>query len=153
MTLILATFVYCVVSALVPVVNAEAYVAGVGAVFDGVGVWSVALAAASGQMVGKVVYFLLGRNSLRWNWVRKKTESPKWRAALERWQRRIGGNPWVGGLLLFVSAWLGMPPFAIMSVIAGQLRVPLVVFVGAGFAGRLGRFVTLLGLVEVATAG
>jgi membrane protein YqaA with SNARE-associated domain len=152
-TLILTTFGYCVVSALVPVVNAEAYVAGVAAVFDGFGVWSVALAAASGQMVGKVVYFLLGRDSLRWRWVRAKTESPKWRDALGRWQRRVGGNPWLGGLLLFVSAWLGVPPFAVMSVIAGQLRVPLAVFLAAGLAGRLGRFVTLLGLVEFATGG
>lgn len=64
MKLILATFGYCVVSALIPIFNAEAYVGAVAAVFDNIGVWAVASAAAGGQMVGKLVYFVLGRSSI-----------------------------------------------------------------------------------------
>lgn len=148
MTLLATTFCYCIASALVPLINAEAYVGTVAAVFDGAGVWAVAAAAAGGQMVGKVIYFLLGRSSLSWTWVRKKTESPKWQAALARWQRRIGGRPWLAGLVLLVSAFAGFPPFAILSIIAGQLRVPMPLFVVVGLVGRFARFATILGLVR-----
>jgi membrane protein YqaA with SNARE-associated domain len=148
--LLALTFGYCVASALVPVINAEAYVGGVAALLDDAGmgtVWAVAAAAAAGQMVGKLVYFLLGRSSLNWHWVKKKTESEKWQAGLERWQRRIGGSHLLAGAVLLLSAYSGFPPFAILSILAGQLRVPLPLFLVVGFAGRLGRFATILGLV------
>jgi membrane protein YqaA with SNARE-associated domain len=148
MKLIAATFFYCIASALVPVINAEAYVGGVAAVLGGTSTWVVAATAAAGQMVGKVVYYLLGQNSLKWEWVRKKTESERWKASFEKWQRRIGGNPWVAALVLLVSASVGLPPFAIMAVLAGQLRVPLPLFVVVGFVGRLVRFASILGLVK-----
>ena len=149
--LLALTFFYCIASALVPVINAEAYVGGVGALTDDASmgsVWAVAAAAAAGQMVGKVVYFLLGRSSLNWRWIKKKTESEKWQAALQRWQRRIGGSHLLAGLVLLLSAYSGFPPFAILSILAGQLRVSFPLFVVVGFVGRLGRFATILGLVS-----
>lgn len=150
MKLLLTTFGYCILSALVPIVNAEAYVAGVGVLFHGAAIWGVAATAAGGQMVGKVVYFLLGRRSLEWEWVRKKLEVPKRKEALDRWQQRIGDRLWMAALVLFASALLGVPPFLVLAVIAGQLRVPLPLFVAVGFAGRLGRFAIILGLADVA---
>jgi membrane protein YqaA with SNARE-associated domain len=151
--MIAATFFYCIASALVPVINAEVYVSGVAAGIDGIAtgasLWALACAAAAGQMVGKVAYFLLGRSSLNWGWVRKKTESERWKAALDRWQRRIGGRAWLAGAILLVSAFAGFPPFAVLSVIAGQLRVPLPLFVVVGFIGRTARFAAVLGLVGV----
>jgi len=144
--LLAATFGYCIASALIPIFNAEAYVGVVAAAFDGVGLWAVASAAAAGQMVGKLAYFLIGRRSLQWAWVRTKLDTPKRRAALLTWQRRIGGNPWVAALVLLASAFVGIPPFAVMSVIAGQLKVPAVLFLVVGFAGRLGRFASILGI-------
>src|SRR5690606_6428071 len=101
------TFVYCIASALIPVVNAEAYVAVAGSQFHGATIWAVAACAAGGQLVGKLAYYYLGHSSLNWRWVRKKTESPKWRERYERWQRRIGHNLWLAGLLLLVSATVG----------------------------------------------
>lgn len=150
MKLLLATFGYCVASALIPVINAEAYVAGVGVLFHGAAIWGVAATAAGGQMVGKVVYFLLGRKSLEWQWVRTKLDTPKRREALERWRQRIGDRLWMAGLVLFASALLGVPPFLVLAVLAGQLRVPLPLFVAVGFLGRLGRFAIILGLAGVA---
>lgn len=142
------TFVYCIASALIPVINAEAYVAVAGSQFHGATIWAVAACAAGGQLVGKLAYYYLGHSSLNWRWVRKKTESPKWRERYERWQRRIGHNLWLAGLLLLVSATVGFPPFAIMSVLAGQLKVPVPLFVVVGFVGRLARFAAILGLVD-----
>lgn len=148
MGLLAATFCYCIASALIPLINAEAYVGAVAATFTGHSIWLVAAAAAGGQMVGKVAYFLIGRNSLRWSWVRRKIESPKWQRTFLTWQRRIGGRPWLAAVLLLVSAALGFPPFAVVSVVAGQLRVPLTLFVVVGFVGRLLRFASLLGIIK-----
>lgn len=149
--MIAATFFYCILSALIPLFNAEVYVSGVAAGIDsaseGVMLWLLAGAAAAGQMIGKLAYFLLGRSSLNWRWVRKKTESERWQAALARWQRRIGGRPWLAGAVLLGSAFAGFPPFAVLSVIAGQLRVALPLFLTVGFVGRTARFAAVLGLV------
>ena len=59
-------------SALVPLINIEAYL-GVRGSVGGVGsVWVLGFAAAFGQMVGKVVWYYLGATSLDWAWVRKR---------------------------------------------------------------------------------
>lgn len=145
MTLLLSTFGVCFVSALIPLVNAEAYLGGVGLLSDDPGIWVLAIVAALGQMVGKVIWYQVGRSSLNWRWVRRKTESTKWQGRFETWQRRTRGNAWIAGLLVFVSAAVGLPPFAIIAVLAGQLRVPFVLFVLTGFAGRVLRFAAVLG--------
>lgn len=145
MTLLLTTIGVCFVSALIPLVNAEAYLGGVSLLGGGSELWVLSAAAALGQMAGKVIWYQLGRSSLNWGWVRRKTDSAKWRSRFETWQRRTRGNPWLAGLLVFASALVGLPPFAIISVLAGQLRVPLILFVLTGFVGRLLRFAGILG--------
>jgi len=145
--LILLTFGYCIVSALIPVVNAEAYVAAVAVLVEDAAIWGLAVAAGAGQMVGKLVYYLIGRSSLEWRFVRKKIDSPAWQERLERWRRRIGGDPWLVGGVVLVSAVTGIPPLAIISVLAGQLRVHWALFFVVGLVGRVGRFASMLGLV------
>ena len=145
MTLLASTLGVCFLSALVPVVNAEAYLGGVGIVVAGVGVWAVSAAAALGQTAGKVIWYFLGRSSLQWGWVRRRTESAAWQARFATWQRRTRGSPLVVSALVFVSAVVGLPPLAVISVLAGQLAMPLAFFVSACFAGRLLRFAAVLG--------
>jgi membrane protein YqaA with SNARE-associated domain len=156
-TLLLSTLGVCFISALVPVVNAEAYLGGVGLWNEGAGVWVLAAVAAAGQMAGKVIWYFLGRSSLSWAWVRRRTESAGWQARYATWQRRTRGSPWLVSLLLFASALVGLPPFAIISVLAGQLAVPLALFAVVGFAGRWLRFAAVLGgvgfLVESGVVG
>jgi len=138
--LLLATFGVCLVSALFPLVNAEAYVGAVAVAYPGAFLWSLAAVAALGQTCGKLVFYLLGQNSLNWRWVRRKIESPKAQARLAAWQRRTQDNPWTVTGLIGVSALLGLPPLAIISVLAGQLRAPVVLFTAAVFTGRTLRF-------------
>ena len=145
MTLLLSTFGVCFVSALVPLVNAEAYLGGVAVLSSNAGVWSLAATAALGQMAGKSIWYLLGRSSLGWGWVRRRTESERWQRAYATWQRRTQGSPWLVGALVFASAVVGLPPFAVISVLAGQLQVPLPLFLATGFGGRLIRFAAVLG--------
>lgn len=132
-------------SALVPLINIEVYLVGLAAVSSLDGVWLLASVGGAGQMLGKLVWYHLGANALRWGWVRRKVEKPKAKAKLELWRQRTQERPVFGGLLLFVSAFSGFPPFAIVSVLAGQLRMNLVLFVVVGFVGRTLRFAVFLG--------
>ena len=135
-------------SALVPLVNIEAYLGVRGSVGGIDNVWVLGLAAGFGQMVGKVVWYYLGASSLHWGWVRRRMETPKAQARLETWRTRTHERPVVAGALVFVSAFSGFPPFAILSVLAGQLRMQLALFFGLGLVGRWLRFTAVLGGAE-----
>jgi hypothetical protein len=54
--LVNVNFAVCLVSALVPVVNAEAYLAGLGVLDQPAGIWLIAVVAAAGQTAGKVAF-------------------------------------------------------------------------------------------------
>jgi membrane protein YqaA with SNARE-associated domain len=136
------------VSALVPLVNIEAYLGVRGSVADVGAVWTLAFAAALGQMAGKVVWYYLGANALSWGWVRRKVETPKAQARLEKWRTRTQTKPLVAGSLVFLSAFSGFPPFAIVAVLAGQLRMNLGLFFVLGLVGRWLRFAAVLGGAE-----
>ena len=151
MTLLLATFGICLVSAVFPVVNAEAYLGALSAVGDGSRMWAIAAAAALGQTCGKLVFFGLGRSSLGWAWVRRRTESPKWQERMAVWQRRARHGPWSVTGLIGASALVGVPPLAIVSVLAGQLRASLPVFVVAVLAGRTLRFAAVFAGISAAS--
>lgn len=137
-----------IASALVPLVNIEAYLGALGALADRPGLWLVGLAAALGQMIGKVVWYYLGASSLDWRWVRRRIETPRAQLRLETWRLRVDERPLAAGALTFVSALAGLPPLAVLAVLAGQLRMSLTLFVTLGVAGRWLRFSAVLGLAE-----
>ena len=135
-------------SALVPLVNLEAYLGVRGSVGGMDSVWVLGLVAASGQMAGKLVWYYLGASSLHWRWVRKRIETPKAEARLEKWRTRTHERPVLTGALVFLSAASGFPPFAIVAVLAGQLRMSLTMFFVLGLLGRWLRFTAVLGGAE-----
>ncbi len=135
-------------SALVPLINIEAYLGVRGSVSAVDNVWLLGFAAGLGQMVGKVVWYYLGASSLHWRWVRKRIETPKAEARLEKWRTRTHERPVLTGALVFLSAVSGFPPFAIVAVLAGQLRMSLTMFFVLGLAGRWLRFTAVLGGAE-----
>lgn len=143
---LLGTFGVAIASALLPLINIEVYLGAVAAGRVGA-VWPLAIVAALGQMIGKLAYYYLGRSSLEWGWVRRRTGSPKFQAQLALWQRRVGDRPALGGLVVFASATVGLPPLAIVSVIAGSLRLSAPMFFGVGLVGRVLRFASILGAV------
>ena len=141
---ILAVLGVAFVSALVPLVNIEAYLGVRGSVGSMQSVWLLGFAAALGQMVGKLVWYYLGATSLDWAWVRKKMDTPKAQERLERWRTRTATRPVLAGALVLGSALSGFPPFAILSVLAGQLRMNVALFFGLGLVGRWLRFAGVL---------
>ena len=142
---LVSLFLIGIASALIPLVNIEAYLGVRAAVASVSGIWVLSLVAALGQMLGKLVWYYLGASALSWGWVRRRAEQPKNAARLELWRARTHERPVVAGALVFLSAFTGVPPFAVLSVLAGQLRMSLMLFVGLGLAGRWLRFAAVLG--------
>lgn len=133
-----------VVSALVPIVNIEAIIV-LAATRGTVPGWLLILGASVGQMVGRLPWYYGGRELERFPFVARRMERPRAKAAMERWQRRSEGRPWFTAGLLLLSASVGLPPYAVLAVVAGALRVRLWIFLVTGFAGRALRFWAVIG--------
>lgn len=147
MTTLLLLLGVSFVSAFVPVVNLEAYLVGQAAIAPG-GVVASALVAALGQMLGKAVWYELGANIARVPWLAAKVNSAKWQAKHDELETQLSGRPWLTAGTLLLSAAVGLPPFAIMAVLAGDLKVPRLLFWATGFVGRFVRFFVTLGAAD-----
>ncbi len=142
---LLVTFFTCLVSALFPLVNAEAYLVAVSFATDSQGMWLLAFVAAAGQTAGKILWYEAARRSLSWAWVAKKLDKPHTQENLMRWRERFDAKPWLWSSVLFVSASVGLPPLLILAVIAGQLQVSRIWFASTVLVGRTLRFAAILG--------
>jgi len=141
--LLVATFFYSAAAAVAAFLALEAYLAV--AAEDGTYPAVVlAAVAAVGQVLGKLLWYWAGAGTTRLPWLRRKLDSARVAAALARWRDRADGRPVYLALLLLASAFAGLPPFMVMSVVAGVLRVRVWLFVATGLAGRFARFWLLL---------
>lgn len=144
----ITTFGVAIISALCPLVNLELYMGSVGAFGRSTGFWSIVLLAAAGQAIGKLFWYQVGCSSLKWSFIRSKTESPRWKNQFEKLKRQTEQRPLVAVGLVFASASAGLPPLAIMAVLTGQLHFSRVAFVATTFVGRTLRFAGVLGGVS-----
>lgn len=143
MILLLSTFAVSVASALLPLINVELYLAGVGAVGAGAAL-SLAVSAAAGQTLGKVIWYEVARHGIDSELAQKKMSSRKVRASYDRWVARMEGRPAYAGLIMFLSSFLGVPPLLVMAAVAGALKMPMWLFLPTVFIGRALRFWLIL---------
>lgn len=140
-------------SAVVPVMNAEAYVLGVG-VSGALDPVVAAVGVSVGQTLGKLAMFLAVR--YRPGYATKKDKEPKAvnldtrRGRLIQWNRDVSerlldalsDRRW-GIPVTVLSAVIGIPPLYGVALIAGASRMGLLTFSLSVLAGRGARFVTL----------
>jgi len=138
--LVIGTFLFSVASALVPILNVEAYLAAVALEARNLSTWQLAAVGAAGQSVGKILWYFAGIHSLKIRWIRQKMETEKWQLSYARWHERIVGRPVLAGAITFASAVSGFPPLAVIAVLAGTLRMNFAIFLGTVFVGRTIRF-------------
>jgi membrane protein YqaA with SNARE-associated domain len=133
------TFGYCILSALIPVLNSEIYVLAAAAVAPQAAP-AVVIGAALGQMVGKSALYLAGSGSvlLPGQRLRKMVD-----AVREKYQHGAAA-PALGGSVLLASAVVGLPPFYIVSVACGIFRIPYLHFFVIGLVGMLVRYGVLV---------
>ena len=136
MRLLLLTFGFGVISAIIPIFNMEAYISVVYASTEKVPALTLAFVSSLGQNVGKLVWYYASRGALDLPWLRKRMSSPRRQASYEKWRGYVEGRPVASGVVNFVSAAAGFPPFFVIAMVAGTLRMNVVVFFVAGLIGR-----------------
>jgi membrane protein YqaA with SNARE-associated domain len=141
-----------VVSALFPVVNAEAVLVGSSALQAPLVVAAVVVAMSLGQTGGKLLIFAGSRRGVT-RWRARRTGSP---VRTPTWVRRANAkllhwlsHPVGGPAAVALSATVGLPPLAVVSASAGVSSLRSLAFCLACFTGRLVRFATLAGSVSV----
>lgn len=139
--LLTATFVYCIASGLIPIVNAEVFLVAVAVTAPSSSAAGLVVMATLGQMVAKVILYLAGRGVLRLPLGRRRAALEAVRERFERWRSR--------DLLVAVSATTGFPPFYAATLVAGALRYSLPRFVVIGSLGRLVRFSLVVAVPQV----
>ncbi len=144
MKLLALTLVFGMVSSVIPVFNMETYIVVAYAKSDHSAL-GMAVVGSVGQNIGKLVWYYVCRQSLDIPWFRRRLETPKRQAQFERWSEFIQGRPTVSGALVFLSALVGLPPFFVMAMVAGTLRMNVVIFFVAGLLGRTLFFWAILG--------
>ncbi|MET9314173.1 hypothetical protein ABZX12_20385 [Kribbella sp. NPDC003505] len=140
-------------SAVVPFLNAEAYVLGVG-VTHALNPVVAAVGVAVGQTIGKVAMFLAVR--YRPGYAARRTKEPKAVDLDTRWGRFVQRNRDLSKRLLdamsdsrwgmpvtLLSAFVGIPPLYGVALIGGASRMRTAVFTLAVLLGRGARFVLL----------
>jgi membrane protein YqaA with SNARE-associated domain len=147
--LVIGTFLFSVASALIPILNVEAYLAAVAIQAHNLSDWELAAVGGAGQGFGKILWYVAGTQSLRIRWIQQKMETEKWQLSYARWHERIVGRPVFAGTISFGSAVTGFPPLAVIAVLAGTLRMNFAIFLGTVFLGRTIRFWLVLAGVGI----
>ncbi len=140
-----------VISAIAPLLNAEAYVlaAQMSGLADAI---QVAVAIGVGQSIGKLVLFLGVRRGKQAGFVRRHRTKPyEELGRFRRWLRRVidkllalvGDERW-GLPIVLLAAVLGFPPLYAVALIAGATRMRAVSFWVVVLLGRIARFVLLV---------
>ncbi|HSK40641.1 MAG TPA: hypothetical protein VK943_12820 [Arenibaculum sp.] len=121
------------VSAVFPVINAELAVVGLAAALPNPNLLLLVTVATAAQMAGKSAMYWIGRKG-------SAAVSGRYANAIERWGHRFRGSAKSVGGLMFLSSASGLPPFYLISTLAGAFRTSFVAFLLIGSAGRFLRF-------------
>ena len=131
--LLTSAFVMAIVSGLIPLVNAEVLVAGAAVAAPPGYVIPVIAVCTLGQMVAKVGLYAGAR------WLPERLPA-KARARLDRASEKTKRLEQAGFTLVLVSSVVGIPPFYLITLAAGAMRLNLTAFIVVGLLGRAVRF-------------
>jgi membrane protein YqaA with SNARE-associated domain len=127
-------FAASVASALLPWLNCEVLLLGLAALAHSpLELGAIVIITSAGQMAGKCALYWAGRGSLRFQRGRVSRTVGAWKERFER-------SPSRPAVLVFVSSAVGIPPFYVITILAGALRVQFTRFMVLGTCGRLVRF-------------
>ena len=143
----LATFIFSTVCALIPFLNLELYLLTVSALapeslkFLG----AILFIATWGHMLAKGILYAAGRGVLNLSWQNQKIEVQQLKQLKLRMEKLEGQS----SAFLFFSGVTGVPPFYLVTIVAGMLEMNFINFFFFGFAGRLIRLAIVLALPQL----
>lgn len=132
-------------SGLVPFISIELYLVGAVVAMDDGALVAMAAAAGLGQTLGKLPYYYVGRGTLALPWFQRRARTPgRWAARADEWRARAEERPVWGMGLLGVSSLVSVPPFTVVAVLAGVVRMGPVWFCAITFPTRITRFLVVV---------
>jgi len=140
--LIVIVVILSAAGSVLPFSPLEPFLIGLSAVARSQWLVPLALLAAAAHMVGKIALYFGSERVMRFMPTASEATAHRARAQLER-------RPWLRSVSLFVSAFLGVPSFYAVTVLAGSLKVPLREFAAIGFVGRSARFIALVAMPQI----
>lgn len=133
--LILGAFLSSVLSGFVPIVNGEVVAVTAAMLVTPDAHGPLLAACVGGQMLAKLCLYGIAR----WSPKRLPTRAQGAIARFEALSQKRGSM-----LIVFASAAIGMPPFYLVTIAAGALRLPAVLFAACGMAGTLARYAVVV---------
>jgi membrane protein YqaA with SNARE-associated domain len=151
-----AAFAFGVGSGVLPIIlNAEVYVVSMGALVPHPKLLVAILCLAAGTVVGKAVVFELVRNGSTKFKAGRGIDRPPPRNRVTKALRRSGdrmltllSHRYLGSATVLVSSGTGIPPLAVVTVLAAASRQPLWLFLLMVGIGRTSQFLALAFLVH-----
>jgi hypothetical protein len=135
-----ATIVVGFFSGFLPFVNIEIYVLAAAAIAGAdYPVWTLGAAAGFGQMFAKSMLFFGAHSALR-SRAGRRVAPGRVDALRARLQAM---NPVLLGAFNFTSALVGVPPFLVVSIVAGAVGMRFGVFYATGLVGRSLRLIVI----------
>ena len=131
--LLSSAFVASVVSGFIPFVNAEVVVAGAAVAAPPGYMIPVIVVCSVGQMLAKVAL----NAGMRWLPERLPAKATE---RLDRASEKVKNLEQAGLTLVLISAVVGLPPFYLISLAAGAMKLSLTGFIVTGTVGRGVRF-------------
>ena len=143
----LATFIFSVFSALIPFLNLEFYLAAVSAVAPNSLAYltTILFIATFGHMIAKGILYGTGRGVLKISWNNSKFSTKQIKELQLKMEKSRARN----SAFLFFSGVTGLPPFYLVAILAGTLKLNFWNFFVCGFAGRLIRLAFVLALPQL----
>jgi len=127
------TYVVCLVSGFIPLVNAELFLIWISLSISKTEYIPILLLASSGQMTAKALMFLSGKGVINISKKRYENKIAQIEEKMKKWESKIY-------VFIFLSAFTGFPPFYVVAVLSGMTNVNFVRFCIAGMLGRTLRF-------------
>ena len=135
--LYLGTYVICLISGFVPIINAEIYLIFVSTVVTKSSFIPVLFLATMGQMTAKAVFYFSGMGVIKLSLKRYESKIDAVMVKMQKWKSKVD-------LFIFLSAFTGFPPFYVIPIVAGIIPHNFLRFFISGFSGRLLRFGLLM---------
>jgi membrane protein YqaA with SNARE-associated domain len=143
--LVASSFLIGTASGIVPFCSIEAYLVSMALLVPGPELLGLLVATTVGHMLAKYALFLAGEGVVSLPFARAAD------ARLQDLRDGLGKSPRTPALVVLSSAVTGLPPFYVMSLVAGSLRWPRGRFLLVGGAGRFIRFAALVVLTRLAS--
>jgi membrane protein YqaA with SNARE-associated domain len=127
-------FLLSILSALLPWLNGEVVLLSFAALAPGP--WqliAVILLTTSGQMAGKCILYWMARRGIQ-------PRSARMTRTLTTWKERLAQSPSKSLAIVFISSTLSIPPFYVLTIIFGILKMRFKPFILVGACGRLLHF-------------